>query len=105
MLDAGYVHEKLGKTLDLLAFGKAAIRGRVISAVCELSNLSNWEPPQEHRWIKVEMARIVAALTVEPDTRGEGTIAATVHALSEDDAVDWARKIADFARKARESLD
>lgn len=97
---AGYASEKFSVGVAILAEGREGIKERLLEAY--RSQVTHGRPPDD---VSTETAERIRALdkkmTREPDRTGHGTIAATVDAMSEDEAVACAHEIVELASVLR----
>lgn len=86
----GYEWEKLSQALDILATGRGGIRQRLIAAAMQAHILG--EPDRFPADVRPLLTRFWAEMTAVP-SETEGSIAASVNAMSEEQAVKLAGQL------------
>ena len=88
MPDLFYAMEKITTTMSILATSPGRIKERLFSAYLELHLISDAIPTS----LQADYQWIIQELTKAPD-RGQGTLEATLREMSEDHAVEVAKRI------------
>lgn len=83
----GYAFEKLSATVLILAEGRDRINDRLLNAYLSQGNrMGTIDGGPNDPGLGADMARLHERLTSQPAVGDEGTIAATIATLSEEDA-------------------
>ena len=100
MADAMYTHEKLEATLHVLVEGKGRIKERLEDAyVSQGSRTPALDGGTHDPALAEDIRQWHEDMTSVPAEAGEGTIAATVERMSEDDAQAMAQRIGELAAR------
>ncbi len=96
MSDLLYAREKFGSMVRTLACGPGRIQARLFDAVIEGHPGLTFVPPPEHPDLATKVLWINDQLTARKALAGEGNYAASINAMSEDEAIVVAQAIVDI---------